>query len=150
MADYYIKINRHDSQISAGRYDDRLRVRIEVTEVGGTGMQREIFIVKRLTERDMAGVDHDLNIFQGVASPYDIASYPIGEPDQENHYPFFLTDDITLSYPSRKVMNDAMERVYADLAALPGLMESRAELALEEERCFPSPCPENDSESESP
>lgn len=148
MSEYYIVLERAQSQIVQGRYDDRLRVQLTVTEVGGDGLQVAVFIVRRHTETTVRGEAREIDRFQGVASPYDLASYPEGAPVEGQHFPFFLTDTITLEFPARSTMDAALARIYSDLEALTQRMASHAVLSTEASLCFPE-CPVTDSDSDS-
>lgn len=51
--------------------------------------------------------DERLDYFHKICSPYDIATYPIGEPIEATPYPYFRLSEVELDYISTADANEA-------------------------------------------
>lgn len=92
------------------------RLRIEVSDPGNTGADPYVFLYLRRPVNPYNG--DVLDDFHAIASPVDLAEYPVGEPNALTTYPFYRIDFIELDFRSTEQANDTWTLIVAEVDAL--------------------------------
>lgn len=109
MSDKSLKLQRYQSQEVQYKQNAAVRLRIVVTDA--TNIDANIFVFLRSPLNPHTGETSDM--FQTIASPYDMEVYPVDEPDETTTYPFFRSNMLELDFPSITLANDAWTRIIA-------------------------------------
>jgi hypothetical protein len=92
------------------------RLRIEVSDPDNTGADPNVFLFLR---RPVNPYNQEvLDDFHAIASPVDLAEYPVGEPNALTTYPFYRIDFIELDFRSTAQANDTWTLIVAEVDAL--------------------------------
>src|ERR1700753_3315919 len=109
--------------------------RFTVTCTKAEGVPKEIFVYLRLTV-NAAPFDQ----FENIASPADIAEYPVGEPsDQPNVQPFFRKDSVDLVFRNITLAEEAWDQIQQDVTQLIQTLGYENTLAVQEIVDFGTP-----------
>lgn len=92
------------------------RLRIEVSDPDNTGADPNVFLFLR---RPINPYNQEvLDDFHAVASPVDLAEYPVGEPNALTTYPFYRIDFIELDFRSTAQANETWTLIVAEVDSL--------------------------------
>jgi hypothetical protein len=108
------------------------RLRVEAMTMPGFTTDPNVFLLYRLPTNPYDGSAQDL--YYGVASPVDMAEYPIGEPNNTTTYPFFRLNYIEVDLRSITLLDQLWEFIKKQISALLQAMDTLDDkLELEEE-----------------
>lgn len=108
------------------------RLRVEVTDPDNTGADPYVFLFLRgpLNPYDQTTQDD----FHAVASPVDMAEYPVGEPNNATPYPFFRLDYVELDFRATKQAQDTWVLIVAEIDNLLRALDRMEDLVVVEEQ----------------
>lgn len=104
-----LKLQRYQAQEIQYKKGCAVRLRVVVTDA--VNMDPNIFVYLRSPVSPHTGETSD--IFQTVASPYDMEVYPINDPDTHTTYPFYRTGMLELDFPSVTLADAAWTKIIA-------------------------------------
>ena len=107
MSDKSLKLQRYQSQEVQYKQNAAVRLRIVVTDA--TNIDANIFVFLRSPLNPHTGETSDM--FQTIASPYDMEVYPVDDPDSETSYPFYRTSTLELDFPSVTLADEAWTKI---------------------------------------
>lgn len=92
------------------------RLRIEVSDPDNTGADPNVFLFLRrpINPYDQTTLDD----FMAIASPVDLAEYPVGEPNELTTYPIFRLDYVELDFRATVQAEQTWVLVVAEVDAL--------------------------------
>lgn len=98
------------------QYLGAFRLRVEATDPTDSGADPHVFLYLRrpLNPYDETQDDD----FHAVASPGDLAEYPVGEPNGLTTYPFFRLDYVELDFRSTEQAEQVWLLIVAEVNAL--------------------------------
>jgi hypothetical protein len=92
------------------------RLRIDVTDPNNSGADINVFLYNR---RPLDPYNEtSLDDFMAVASPVDLAEYPVGEPHTDTAYPFFRLNYLELDFRATSQAEEAWVLIVAEIDAL--------------------------------
>jgi len=104
----------------AGRYEYQyfgaLRLRVEVHDE--VDFDPNIFVYRQDLATPYTPDASPTNTFMAVASPADMAEYPIGAPDPKKAFPFFRQDWVELDFRSTLHADEAWKKLVEEAAIL--------------------------------
>ena len=104
-----LKLQRYQAQEIQYKKGCAVRLRVVVTDA--VNIDPNIFVYLRSPINPHTGETSD--IFQTVASPYDMEVYPIDDPDTNTTYPFYRTSMLELDFPSVTLADEAWTKIIA-------------------------------------
>ena len=90
MTQKSLKLQRYQAQEIQYKKGCAVRLRVVVTDA--VNIDANIFVYLRSPINPHTGQTSD--IFQTIASPYDMEVYPVDDPDSETSYPFYRTSTL--------------------------------------------------------
>lgn len=81
------------------------RLRVEASDPSDSGSDPNVFIYQRNLPNPYNG--EVVDVWLGIASPVDMAEYPVGEPDGITAYPFYRLDYVEIDLRSTGLATDA-------------------------------------------
>jgi len=90
--------------------------RIKITASNAVNMQNEIFLFVQGPKDASTGTTHEY--FLGVATPDDLVTFPLNNPDTTMDPPFYLKDTIDVLVESREVADYIWTEVQAQVKTL--------------------------------
>lgn len=120
--------------------------RCVVTVVEAIGLPKEIFAFRRTVVNAVENRYQDE--FSFICSPYDLSTYPVGEPHPNLTPPFFRKDKISILLPSVESYHKFSEEVKSQVAHLIYMMDKLDDLSVQNEVWIPGP-PDSSSSSSS-
>lgn len=138
---YRIKLVRYEVQNVNHFYYGTYRMRVEVEQVEGEGLDPYIFVYKRPPASPY--VDTTPDDFIAVAGPPQMADIPIAEPDPQKSWPFFRLDYIELDFAAQSLALDLWEKIQEEARVLCEAMGRYTQLVVAEEIWLPD-IPETD------
>jgi hypothetical protein len=92
------------------------RLRVEVTDPTDSGADPYVFVYNR---RPVNPYNQEVtDDFHAVASPGDLAEYPVGEPNGQTAYPFFRLDYVELDFRSTEQAERVWQLIVAEVDVL--------------------------------
>jgi hypothetical protein len=123
------------------------RLRIEVSDPENTGADPYVFLYLR---RPVNPYNQEvLDDFHAVASPVDLAEYPVGEPNALTTYPFYRLDFIELDFRSTDQATDTWVLIVAEVDALLKALDRLEALEIVAEVTVGNPADTGNSSSRS-
>lgn len=127
----------------AGAY----RLRVEASDPSGAGNDPYVFLHRRDPVNPYAGTADD--VFFAVASPADIAEYPVGAPDGLTAYPIFRLNSFEIDLRALALVDEVWTVVKNEVSNLLVAMDRLEELEVEEETWVGDAPEDSDSDSSS-
>lgn len=121
------------------------RLRVEVVDVDG-GMDPNIFLYRRDPYNPVT--NEQLDVLFAMASPVDMADYPVGEPDPDAEFPFFRLDYMEIDVRSTRVADETWTTIVREANTLVLALDRLEELE-EVEDVWAGPPPGGVSDSDS-
>lgn len=92
------------------------RLKIVASDAENTGADPNIFLfLRRLPDTDTGVVYDD---FHALASPADMAEYPIGEPSDQTTYPFFRYHTLILDFRATALAEKSWQTIVKEVDVL--------------------------------
>jgi len=107
MTQKSLKLQRYQAQEIQYKKGCAVRLRVVVTDA--VNIDPNIFVYLRSPINPHTGETSD--IFQTIASPYDMEVYPVDDPDSETSYPFYRTSTLELDFPSVTLADEAWTKI---------------------------------------
>jgi hypothetical protein len=107
MTQKSLKLQRYQAQEVQYKKGCAVRLRVVVTDA--VNIDANIFVYLRSPINPHTGETSD--IFQTIASPYDMEVYPVDDPDSETSYPFYRTSTLELDFPSVTLADEAWTKI---------------------------------------
>lgn len=107
MTQKSLKLQRYQAQEIQYKKGCAVRLRVVVTDA--VNIDPNIFVYLRSPINPHTGETSD--IFQTIASPYDMEVYPVDDPDSETSYPFYRTSTLELDFPSVTLADAAWTKI---------------------------------------
>ena len=104
-----LKLQRYQAQEIQYKKGCAVRLRIVVTDA--VNIDPNIFVYLRSPVNPHTGDTSD--VFQTVASPYDMEVYPVDDPETNTTYPFYRTSMLELDFPSVTLADEAWTKIIA-------------------------------------
>lgn len=120
------------------------RLRIEVTGVEGADLDEFIFIYKR--NPPSAYTTQSCDTFEAVAGPPQLATYPAGEPNPDQGWPYYRLNYVELDVASTAQADAIWEEIKSEVCILIDAMERLSQLQAVEDVWCPGP-PDSGSQS---
>lgn len=113
------------------QYLGAFRLRVEASDPTDSGADPYIFLYNRrpLNPYDQTAADD----FMAVASPGDLAEYPVGEPDGRTTYPIFRLDYVELDFRSTEQAEKVWLLIVAEADTLMKALDRMEQLVPTEE-----------------
>ena len=140
-----LKIDRYVPELVTNANYGAYRMRIVVSEAEGPDITRNIFIFKR--EPPSPHTDSDVDMFQAVAGPEQMASIPESEPNEDLNWPYFRLSELEMDFHSSYQADTVYNEILREAESLIAAFNRLDHLRLQSEVWIPS-APE-DSQSES-
>ena len=144
---YRIQLTRYGVENINWLYFGAYRMRVEVTAVEGAGLDRSIFIYRRVPISPYTGVNYD--DFCAVAGPAQMADVPIGEPDANRYWPFYRLDYVELDFTSPQLAEEVWNTIKNEARILCEGMGRYSQLAVADVTWVPDSPPAGPDQSES-
>jgi hypothetical protein len=110
-----LKLTKYNVPNVNYQYLGAYRLRVEATDPLNTGADPHVFMFLRAPDNSDGSTD---DYFHAVASPPDMADYPVGAPTTGTPYPFFRLDYVELDFRSVSDANEALEVIVREVNAL--------------------------------
>lgn len=123
------------------------RLRVEASDPTGSGADPNVFVYRRDPVNPYTGEANDT--FFAVASPVDLAEYPVGDPDPDAQFPFFRLDYVELDFRAVSQAREVWELVREGVCNLLAALEKLEQLQAVEEVWVCADPPEDQGSSES-
>lgn len=131
MAGLRLKITRKQLTQVNYQYLGAFRLRVEVSDADNTGADPHVFLFLR---RPINPYDHSvLDDFLAVASPVDLAEYPVGEPRDGTTYPIFRLDYVELDFRATSQAEETWLLIVQEVDTLLKAMNRMEQLVVVEE-----------------
>ena len=140
----FIRIKREGMALYVDGRTQGFRVRITATE--SLGMPLAIFVYQHLPFPD-PDTGYQAR-FVNVASPNDLQEYQVGEVG-DSVYPFYRLNQIDLVFRNVEMLEEAVEKLYEDIAQLVESLNFMDNLEPQEEVTFGTPPSSSSSSSSS-
>jgi hypothetical protein len=127
----------------AGAY----RLRIEVTDPSASGADANVFLYLRNLPNPYT--NETIDVFHAVASPADLAEYPVGEPDSTTTYPFYRLSYVELDLRAVELADQLWVIVVREVDALLKALEKLEGLTPVAEAWVGAGAPEDSGSSSS-
>lgn len=116
------------------------RLRIEASDADGTGADPNVFLY---LQGQPSPVDQSVTAYpRGVASPVDMADYPVGAPTSETAYPFFRLSYIELDLRTIGLVNQVWTTYIREVGVLLEALDRLDALTLTDVVTVGTTCPE--------
>lgn len=141
-----LKLTRSEVRHVNYQHLGAFRLRIDATVPAGSDADPHVFVYNRrpVNQYDATA---ELDDFQSVASPVDMAEYPVGGPDGNTTYPFFRTSYIELDLRSTAYVDEIWTTVVAEVDTLLRALDRLARLEAVQEVEVGPPADSGGSES---
>jgi hypothetical protein len=120
------------------------RIRIEVTAVEGPDLDEFIFIYKH--NPPSAYTDQSCDTFEAVAGPPQLATYPAGQSNADQGWPYYRLNYVELDVASTAQADAIWNEIQAEVCALVSAMERLTQLQAVDDVWCPGP-PDSTSQS---
>lgn len=92
------------------------RMKVTVEDDGNTGADPNVFLFLRRETDPVTG--QQLDDFHAVASPADMAEYPISEPNGQTTYPFFRHHTFEVDFRAVRLADEAFTIIVREVGIL--------------------------------
>ncbi len=124
-----------------------IRLRVEVTEVEGTDLDKYLFIYRKGTPSPYSDISND--VFEGIVGPYQLATYPVLDANPDMGWPYFRLDYIEVDCISNSQADSLWEEIQTQIGILVKAMNQLEKLQSVEDVWLPSAPDSSASESSS-
>lgn len=142
-----LKVKKYDVPNVNYQWLGAYRLRIEVSDPSGSGADPYVFLYLRNLPNPYDGSVTD--VFHAVASPVDLAEYPIGEPDERTTYPFYRLDYVELDFRSTETAQESYILILEEINNLLLALDRLDLLVAAEETWVGAGAPPDDGSSSS-
>lgn len=102
------------------------RLRVEIDDPTNSGADPNVFVYNR---RPMDVTDRAISdVFSAVASPVDLAEYPVGEPIGTTTYPFYRLSYVELDLRSTKLAEEVWLTIVREVTTLLQILDRMEQL----------------------
>lgn len=105
------------------------RLRVECSDPSDSGADPYVFLHRRDPINAYTGTADD--VFFAVASPVDLAEYPVGEPNGQTAYPIFRLDYFEIDLRAASLVDEVWTTVVNEVTALLAALEKLESLVEE-------------------
>ena len=134
-----LKLDRKEVTNVNYQWTGAFRLRIECSDPSGSGADPHVFIYRRDPANPYDGSVNDT--FFAVASPVDLAEYPVGEPDPAAQFPFFRLDYVELDLRATSMAREVWLLVVREVNNLLEALDRLEQLIVTEEVWVGAPLP---------
>lgn len=113
------------------------RLRVVADDPENTGADPNVFLFLRRPPDPVTG--QVLDDFHAIASPADLAEYPVGEPSPQTTYPFFRYDQVVLDLRGVALADEVWLAVLREVGVLQRALDKLDELVVVDEQMVGEP-----------
>ena len=124
-----LTLTRSDTRLVDYVWAGAFRLRVEASDPVGH-VPAEVFLYDRKPRNPHTGDRGD--VFIGVASPVELADYPVGAPDPATPYPFFRLAYVELDLPAALTADRVWRELRNQVAVLCAALDRLTDLRLVE------------------
>ena len=135
MSERYVSLRRAGSLPVFFNNYGAYRLRVDVEEFGGPGVDGRMFIYARQPPSPYTGENCD--VFQAVAGPAQLAAYPPDNPDPNSGWPFYRLKYVELDCMSTQEADAIWKEIHQQVCGAMAAM-NRLEVLVEQEKVW---CP---------
>lgn len=142
-----VQLTRYSSETIVQSNYGAYRMRIVVSAVQGADLDKDLFIFKRMPPSPYN--DTDVDVFEAVVGPPQLADVPRGEPVADQAWPYFRTSEFTLDVASATQADEIWLEVQREISVLVSALNKLDTLNLTEQVWIPIEGESDNSESQS-
>lgn len=106
------------------------RLRVECSDPSDSGADPYVFLHRRDPINAYTGNADD--VFFAIASPVDLAEFPVGEPNGQTAYPFFRLDYFEVDVRAASLASEVWTTVVREVDSLLAALTKLEQLEIEE------------------
>jgi hypothetical protein len=140
-----VKLKRYVPTVQQLSYYGAYRLKLEITDVSGDDLDVNLFLFQRTpaTATDVVPRDY----FAAIVSPSQLATVPVGAPNEDIAWPYFRSNEVELDCVSSQQADDFYGVVMEEITTLILALNRLDTLASVEEIWIPSTPPDSESGS---
>lgn len=127
------------------QYLGAFRLRVEVSDPSGSGADPYVFLYNRRPLDPYTNTADD--DFMAIASPGDMAEYPVGQPRAGTTYPFFRTNVVELDFRATEQAEETWALIVLEVGNLCKILDRMDQLVPTAELWVGAPLDGGPSES---
>lgn len=126
-------------------YLGAFRLRVEVDDPSNSGTDPNVFVYNR---RPMDAFNQGIaDVFFAIASPGDLAEYPIGEPISTTTFPFYRLNYVELDFRATKLAEEVWLTIVQEINTLMQILDRMEQLVPVAEIWVGAPITHGNSDS---